>query len=452
MTPVTSPEKGIRGEILTFKADPFLHPCEECYDHYSDGLVIMRDGHITDIGDYHDVITRHPGLIDIDSYTDSIIIPGFIDCHVHYVQTPMIGSYGDTLLDWLKRYAFPTEARYRDKEFADSVARMFFRQLLMNGTTTANVFATTFVTSVDALFEESERYNTRMISGKVLQDRNLPDYLSDSSAEESIDISESLLRKWHGRGRQLYAVTPRFAPTSTPLQLRLAGELYQRYVDKGVYMHTHLDESEDEIKWVRELYPEAKNYTDVYSRYGLVDKRSVFAHCCIVKEDEWQTLYDRDCAAAHCPSSNLFLGDGEFRYWETKAASRPCRLGVATDVGGGTSFSILRQLGESYKVAMLRGHSLDALHSFYLATLGGAEALHLDDRIGSLRIGNEADITVIDLKCNEFVEWRMQFAENISEKLFVMQTLGPDRAVKATYVAGRKVYDRDSNMPFSYAK
>lgn len=452
MTSVTSPEKGIRGEILTFKADPFIHPGEECYDHFADGLVVMCDGHITDVGHYLDVILRHPELTDIDTYADSVVMAGFVDCHVHYVQSPMIGSYGDTLLDWLKRYAFPTEARYRDKEFADDVARMFFRQLLMNGTTTANVFATTFATSVDALFEESERYNTRLISGKVLQDRNLPDYLSDKSAEESIEISESLLCKWHGRGRQLYAVTPRFAPTSTPDQLRLAGELYQRYIDKGVYMHTHLDESEDEIKWVMELFPDAQNYTNVYRRYGLVDNRSVFAHCCIVKEEEWQTLHDRDCAVAHCPSSNLFLGDGEFRYWEAKAATRPCRLGVATDVGGGTNFSILRQLGESYKVAMLRGHTLDAVRSYYLATLGGAAALHLDDRIGSLRPGNEADITVLDLKCNEFVEWRMQFADDLFSKLFVMQTLGPDRAVRATYAAGRKVYDRDSDEPFSYAK
>ncbi|MBD5321373.1 MAG: guanine deaminase [Bacteroides sp.] len=451
MTLTTSPEKGIRGEILTFKADPFLLPCEECYDHYTDGLVVIRDGLITDVGEYADVKERHPGLNDIDTYTDSVIMAGFVDCHVHYVQSPMIGSYGDTLLDWLRQYAFPTEARYRDKEFADSVARIFFRQLLMNGTTTANVFSTTFQESVDALFEESERYNTRMISGKVLQDRNLPDYLSDRSAGESVEISEHLLHKWHGRGRQLYAVIPRFAPTSTPEQLRLAGELYQRYIDKGVYMHTHLDESEDEIKWVASLFPDARNYTDVYSRYGLVDRRSVFAHCCIVSADEWQTLHDRDCAVAHCPSSNLFLGDGEFRYREAKDITRPCRLGVATDVGGGTNFSIIRQLGEAYKVAMLHGHTIDAMRSYYLATLGGAQALHLDDRIGSLRAGNEADITVLDLKCNEFVDWRMQYARDLSEKLFVLQTLGPDRVVRATYVAGRKIYDRDREEPFSYA-
>ncbi|MDE6393909.1 MAG: amidohydrolase family protein, partial [Duncaniella sp.] len=285
-----------------------------------------------------------------------------------------------------------------------------------------------------------------------LQDRNLPAYLSDKSAKESIDISEELLCKWHGRGRQLYAVTPRFAPTSTPEQLQLAGELYQRYIGKGVYMHTHLDESEDEIKWVNSLFPDARTYTDVYRHYGLVGPRSVFAHCCIVKEEEWQQLHQSDCAAAHCPSSNLFLGDGEFRYWEAKSPSHPCRLGVATDVGGGTNFSILRQLGEAYKVAMLGGHNLDAVRSFYLATLGGAEALHLDDRIGSLRIGNEADVTVLDLKCNDLIEWRMQFADDLFAKLFVMQTLGPDRAVRATYVAGRKVYDRDSDEPFSYAK
>ena len=451
MNTTTSTEKGIRGEILTFTADPFLNPHEECYERYADGLVVMRDGHIADIGEYSDVIKRHPDLTDIDAYTDAVIMAGFVDCHIHYVQSPMIGSYGDTLLDWLKQYAFPTEARYRDKEFADSVARIFMRQLLMNGTTTANVFATTFAESVDALFEESERYNTRIITGKVLQDRNLPDYLSDRSAEESVEVSERLLRKWHHRGRQLYAVIPRFAPTSTPRQLQLAGDLYQRYIDRGVYMHTHLDESEDEIRWVESLFPDARNYTDVYARYGLVDRRSIFAHCCIVRQEEWQTLHDRDCAVAHCPSSNLFLGDGEFRYWDAKSPGHPCRLGVATDVGGGTNFSIMRQLGEAYKVAMLGGHTLGALRSYYLATLGGAQALHLDDRIGSLRVGNEADVTVIDLKCNEFVEWRMRFARDTPEKLFVLQTIGPDRAIRATYVAGQKIYDRDREEPFRYA-
>ncbi|MDE6527593.1 MAG: guanine deaminase, partial [Muribaculaceae bacterium] len=324
--------------------------------------------------------------------------------------------------------------------------------LLAHGTTTANVFATTFAASVDAFFDEAELYNTRTISGKVLQYSTLPDSLKDTSAEESVALSESLLRKWHRRGRQLYAVVPRFAPTSSDLQLRLAGELYQANSGDGVYMHTHLDEAVNEIEWVRELFPHADNYTDVYRRFGLLGERSVMAHCCIVEEDEWRMLHDYGCGVAHCPSSNLFLGDGEFRFWEALNPKRPCRTGVGTDVGGGTNFSVPRQLGEAYKVAMLRGRSLNAVKSFYMATRGGAETLRLEDRIGSLQPGYEADIAVLDLKPTEFVEWRMQFAESLFDRLFVLQTIAPDNMNRATYIAGKKVYDRFRNGgSFKYA-
>lgn len=445
--------KGIRGQLLTFKADPFLFNEQECYDYLTDGLVIIQDDHIVDVGDYSGIIGKYPALdkTDIELYTDALIVPGFIDCHVHYVQSPMIGSFGDTLLNWLNEYTFPTESKFKDKAFADEVAHEFFHQLLEQGTTSANVFSTTFEESVDAFFEESERYNTRMISGKVLQDRNLPDSLRDADTEQSIVIAEKLLKKWHHRGRQLYAVIPRFAPTSTPKQLQLAGELYQRYIDQGVYMHTHLDEVQSEIDWVTQLFPDQQNYTEVYRHFGLVDRRSIMAHCCIVREEEWQTLHQCDCGVAHCPSSNLFLGDGEFKYWEAKDQSRPVRVGMGTDVGGGTNFSIPRQLNEAYKVAMLQMKNLDAIKSFYLATRGGAEALHLENTIGSLAPGFEADIAVIDLRPSEFAEWRMKFTKTIWDKLFVLMTLGLDNLNKATYVAGRKVYDRSRDKKWMYA-
>lgn len=442
--------KGVRGEVLTFKADPFVSRAEECFDHYPDGLVVMRDGLIVAVGDYSKVSAEWPGLHDVDTWSDALIMPGLVDCHVHYVQSAMIGSYGDTLLEWLNRYVFPSEAKFRDKAYAAEVARMFFRQTLRNGTTTANVFATTFEESVDALFEESERYNARTITGKVLQDRNLPGMLSDRDAEESVELSERLLNKWHGRGRQLYAVIPRFAPTSTPAQLRLAGGLYQKYIGRGVYLHTHLDEAEGEIEWVKSLFPEAANYTDVYDRFGLVDRLSVMAHCCIVRPEEWRRLHEAGCGVAHCPSSNLFLGDGMFRHWEAKDAARPCRVGIGTDVGGGTSYSVVRQLGDAYKVGMLGGHALDAMRSYYMATLGGAQALHLDDRIGAIRPGHEADLAVIDLKPDEFTEWRMRGVDSIFDRLFILQTLASDTLVRATYVAGHKAYDREEGYRYRF--
>lgn len=439
---------GIRGPILTFTADPFIQAAQDCYMHIHDGLIVIRDGHIIDVGPYGETLLRHDSISNIDAYTDALIMPGFIDCHTHYVQTPMVGSYGDTLLGWLNRYTFPAEARFSDKSFADKVAEIFFKQILSHGTTTANVFATTFETSVDAFFEESERYGTRMISGKVLQDRNLPDNLKDQSAEASIKTSLKLIEKWHCRGRQLYAITPRFAPTSSPDQLRLAGDLYRSYIDQGVYLHTHLDESRDEISWVASLFTDARNYTDVYRHFGLLGRNTVLAHCCIVSEDEWRTIHSMGCGIAHCPSSNLFLGDGLFNYSAAKSHLHPCRVGIGTDIGGGTAFSLPRQLGDAYKTAMINGHSLDALKSYYLATRGGAEALRLDDTIGSIAPGYEADITVLDLSPSEFVEWRLQFANDIFDRLFVLQTIAPDNMVKATYVAGHKVFDRTSSQMF----
>lgn len=434
--------KGVRGEIMTFSKDPFFYPENECIIHYSDGLVVIHDGNIEAVGDYNEIKSQYPLLNDIETYGNSVILPGFIDCHVHYVQTPMVASPGDTLLDWLNRYTFPTEGKFNDKDYASEVAEIFLKQLFRNGTTTANVFATTYKCSVDALFEASEKYNTRMICGKVLQDRNLPVYLQDKTAENSIFASEELLVKWHNRGRRLYSVCPRFAPTSTPLQLKLAGELYNNYKDVGVYMHTHLDESEAEIDWVHELFPKAKNYTDVYASNGLLGRRSIFAHCCEVEEDEWRMLHEQQCGIAHCPSSNLFLGDSEFKFWEARDSKHPCNVGIGTDIGAGTSFSILRQLSDAYKVAMLRDRCLSVAKGLYMATKGGAEALDLDKVIGSISPGFEADLVVLDLCPDEFITWRQQYADTILDKLFILQTLAPDNMVKATYVAGEKVYSR----------
>lgn len=444
------PLRGIRGEMISFKSDPFINSPSKCLIHHKDGLIVISDGKIVAAGPYGETKRMFPDLTDVETWQDAVIMPGFIDCHTHYVQAPMIASPGDTLLNWLNRYTFPTEMKFSDRSFSDETARIFFRQLLSQGTTTANVFATTFEESVEALFSESEKYNLRTICGKVLQDRNIPSDLKDSSAEKSVSSSARLLEKWHGRGRQLYAVAPRFAPTSTPLQLRLAGDLYRAYVHSGVYMHTHLDEAENEIEWVKELFPDCRTYTGVYEKYGLLDRLSVFAHCCIVEEEEWKLLHGHRCGVAHCPSSNLFLGDGKFKYWEGKDPERPCKVGVGTDVGAGTNLSVLRQLGDAYKVAMLHDRYLSCVKGLYMATRGGAEVLGLEDKIGSITPGNEADLTVIDLRPNEFLSWRMEFEDDILNRLFVLQSAGGDNLVKATYVCGKKVYERDRETQFEY--
>ncbi|MDE5843948.1 MAG: guanine deaminase [Muribaculaceae bacterium] len=443
--------KGIRGSILTFNGNPFKESPERCCDFIKDGLIVIADGQITDVGEYQIVKDRNKTLDKIDVYQDSVIMPGFIDCHTHYVQSSIIGSFGDKLIDWLNQYTFPVESTFKDKHVAETAAKVFFRQILSHGTTTANVFATTFEESVDAFFEESMRYNTRMISGKVLQNRNVTRSLCDKSAEESVEITEQLLKKWHGKGRQLYAVIPRFAPTSTPRQLRLAGELYQKYIDRGVYLHSHLDESVEEIKWVSELFPYIQNYAEVYDCFGMLDRLTVMAHCCVVNEYEWQLLYEKNCAAIHCPSSNLFLGGGQFKYWEAIKQPRSVKVGMGTDVGGGTGFSIIRELADAYKVAMIGSHNLDAIHSLYMATRGGAEALNLDDKIGSIKPGYEADLAVINLTPDSFTSWRLNNTSDIFEKLFALISLSPDNLVSATYVAGHKVFDRADTSQFCYS-
>ena len=443
--------KGFRGRILTFHSDPFLSPIShKCYNYWEDGLLVVKDGKIISVGTYLDTYEQYK-TINIVEYKDALIMPGFVDCHVHYVQSPMIGSFGATLLYWLNTYTFPMEEKFRDKTFCDEVSKIFFRQLLKNGTTTANVFCTTYPESVDSFFEESSRYNTRMIAGKVLQDRNVSDKLRDTSPSESVKMSENLLNKWHRKGRQLYAVIPRFAIACSDEQMQLAGELYHKYLEQGVYLHTHLNETKDEVAWVKELHPTSKTYTSVYQKYGMLAPNSVFAHSSLTTKEEWQMLHDADCGCAHCPSSNLFLGGGMFRYWEAKDKEHPVKIGIGTDVGGGTDFSIIKELGDAYKVAMMQNKPLSDIHSFYLATRGGAEALHLEDKIGSLQEGMEADFIVLNLSGDEFFNWRRQFCSNIFDLLFIIQTLGLNKLVKETYVYGHKVYDSETEEKYNYA-
>jgi guanine deaminase len=434
---MTSPVKAYRAAILHSIADPAVVGVEQSYEYFDDGLLVIDNGQVAKVGHASDLLPTLKG-VDITEYRDALITPGFIDTHIHFPQTGMIASYGEQLLDWLNTYTFPTEQQFADKAHAAEVAGIFLKELLRNGTTTALVFGSVHKQSVDAFFEAAEALNLRMIAGKVLMDRNAPDYLTDTPESGYAD-SKELIERWHGKGRLHYAVTPRFAPTSTPEQLTLAGKLLGEYPD--LYMHTHLSENRKEIEWVKALFPERKGYLDVYDHYKLIGARSVFAHGVHLCDDECKRLAETGSAVAFCPTSNLFLGSGLFDL--NKLEQHGVRVGLGTDVGAGTSFSQLQSLNEAYKVMQLQGKKLDPFKSLYLATLGGAHALYLDNKIGNFESGKDADFVVLDYNATPLISYRMQQARTLDEKLFALTMLGDDRAVKETFAAGQSVHRRD---------
>ncbi|WP_342245884.1 guanine deaminase [Pseudomonas sp. OTU5201] len=434
---MTSHVTAYRSAILHSIADPALVGVEQSYQYFDDGLLVVEDGRVKALGEAKSLLPGLDASVEVHEYRDALITPGFIDTHIHFPQTGMIASYGEQLLDWLNTYTFPTEKQFADKAHAADVAGIFIKELLRNGTTTALVFGTVHKESVDAFFEAAQALNLRMIAGKVLMDRNAPDYLTDT-AESGYADSKELIERWHGKGRLHYAVTPRFAPTSTPEQLELAGKLYAEY--PGLYMHTHLSENRKEIEWVKELFPERKGYLDVYDHFKLIGERSVFAHGVHLCDDECKRLAETGSAVAFCPTSNLFLGSGLFDL--QKLEEYGVRVGLGTDVGAGTSFSQLQSLNEAYKVMQLQGKKLDPFKSLYLATLGGARSLYLDDRIGNFQSGKDADFVVLDYKATPLMDYRLQQARSLEEKLFALTILGDDRTVKETFAAGRSVHQR----------
>jgi guanine deaminase len=432
--------KAIRGPVLSFTGDPFKSGLEHTMLHESDAIVAMADGLITHFGPADKILPQLPPGTDVKNYgRDSLISAGFIDSHVHFPQTPMIAAYGEQLLSWLNKYTFPTEQKYADKEFARSVAKVFLRENLRNGITCGCVYCTVYPQSVDALFEEAEKLGMRLAAGKVMMDRNAPDKLLDTP-KSGYDDSKALIAKWHNRGRLLYAITPRFAPTSTREQLEAAGALCREHPE--CYMQTHVSESKGEVAWVKELFPERKGYLDVYDHYALCRPRAVFGHGIHLTDDEMHVMHRTGSAISHCPTSNFFLGSGCFDIARANRKDRPVRVGLGTDLGAGTSFSILATLNEAYKAAQLNSYALSACHAYYLATRGTAHAMYLEDKIGSIAPGMEADIVVLDMKSTPIIDYRMQHAQSFEESLFIQMTLGDDRAVQATYVAGELAYGR----------
>lgn len=432
----TGSKKAIRGAMLSFHKDPFFHPVEECYTYESDAIIVMENGLITAVGPADSLLPSLEGM-NVKHYRDSIIVPGFIDSHVHYPQTQIIASYGEQLIDWLNNYTFIAEQNFKDRAHADEVAEVFLREQRRNGVTSSTVFCTIFPESVDAIFSEAEKFNMRIMAGKVCMDRNAPEALLDT-AEKAYDESKALIEKWHKRGRAEYVITPRFVPTSTHEQLEMIGALAKEFPD--TLIQSHVSENIDEIKWVKELYPAATDYTDVYDRYGLLRERAIYGHGVHLTEREFHVLSEKGAAVAHCPTSNFFLGSGAFNVHNAKKADRAIKVGLGTDLGAGTSFSILQTMNEAYKAAQLNGAPYSSLHTFYLASRGTAEALSLQNKVGSIAVGMEADLAVLDLKSTPIIEYRMRYAESLEETLFIQMTLGDDRAISATYIAGEPVY------------
>ncbi|EIK95023.1 guanine deaminase [Pseudomonas sp. M47T1] len=429
--------KAYRAAILHSIGDPAEVGVDASYEYFADGLLVVENGVISAVGHAQALLPALPADVAIEHYPDALITPGFIDTHIHLPQTGMIASYGEQLLDWLNTYTFPFESQFSNKAHADEVADIFVKELLRNGTTTALVFGSVHPESVNAFFEVAEKLDLRMIAGKVMMDRNAPDYLVDT-AQSSYTDSKALIERWHGKGRLHYAVTPRFAPTSTPEQLTVAGQLLKEY--PNVYMQTHISENLKEIEWVKALFPERSGYLDVYDHYQLLGERSVFAHGVHLCDDECARLAETGSAIAFCPTSNLFLGSGLFNL--PMAEKHKLNVGLGTDVGGGTSFSLLNTLNEAYKVMQMQGARLSPFKSLYLATLGGARALRLEDKVGNLKPGSDADFLVLDYNATPLLAYRIKQSKSIEETLFVLTTLGDDRTVLQTYAAGNKVHQR----------
>ena len=425
--------KAFRASILHCLGDPGEKDDPAAVEYFADGLLLVEDGHVAALGEAKEMMSGLADDFEITDYSDNLLVPGFIDCHVHFSQVDIIGSYGEQLLDWLTRYAYPAEEAFADVDHANTVAEFFVDELLRNGTTTALVFPTVHPHSVDAIFSAADKRGMRLLSGKVLMDENCPEALRDDPQSAYAD-SRQLIEKWHGRNRLGYAITPRFAVTSSEAQLKAAGKLAAEF--PHVHVHTHLAENLAEVEMIAKRFPWSRSYFDVYEQLGLARERSVFAHCLHLDDTDRGQMAKLGAAMAFCPTSNLFLGSGLFDL----RVARDCgiRTGVGTDVGGGTSLNMLRTLSEAYKVLHLQGQSMPGFRALYLATLGAADALYLDDKIGNFVAGKEADFVVLDYAASTMTRRRLSHGQDIAEKLFALITLGDDRSIAATHVMANR--------------
>jgi len=424
-----------RARIFHLLDDPQVDV--ESYQYFKDGLLIIEDGHVKAVGHYRTLAKTLRPSTKINHYKNHLIMPGFIDTHIHYPQVDIVGSYGRQLLDWLQDYTFPAELAFKDLKVCKSTAKFFVEELLRNGTTSALVFGTVHEGSADALFREAQKRKMRLIAGKVLMDRGAPKGLLDGK-DMGRAATKRLIKKWHGTDRLGYAITPRFAPTSTPAQLAMAGELKAQHPD--VFVHTHMSENKDEIKYVAELFPDSTDYLNVYEKYGLVGDKTVLAHGVHMSTSMCKRISCAGAAVSLCPTSNMFIGSGLFNLAQLRRHN--VRHALGTDIGGGTSFSLLQTMNAAYSVCQLRDLSLSSMDAFYMATLGGAKALGMDKYVGNFEAGKEADFVVMDLKATPLIARRLKIAKRLKALLFAIMIMGDDRMIEQTFVMGRRVYKK----------
>lgn len=426
-----------RSQIFHLLDDPQVDA--DAYAYFKDGLLIVEDGHVKAVGSYRKLAKTLRASTKVQHYKNHLIMPGFIDTHIHFPQVDIIGSYGRQLLDWLQDYTFPAELAFKDPKVCKETARFFVKELLRNGTTSALVFGTVHEGSADALFLEAQKKNMRLIAGKVLMDRGAPKGLLDGR-DLGQAATKRLIKKWHGTDRLGYAITPRFAPTSTSEQLAMAGVL--KAENPSVHVHTHMCENKDEIKYVGELFPSATDYLNVYEKYGLVGDKTVLAHGVHMSTSMCKRISKSGASISLCPTSNMFIGSGLFNLSQLRR--HKVRHALGTDIGGGTSFSLLTTMNAAYSVCQLRDLSLSSMDAFYMATLGGAKVLGMDKYVGNFEAGKEADFVVMDLKATPLITRRLKIAKRMKAMLFAIMTMGDDRMIAETFVMGKSVYKKVS--------
>ncbi len=421
------------GQTLAFTGNPLTQDWQDVTRFDTAGGVLISNGRIVETGNGATLRAAHPQA-QVTDYGDSLIMAGFVDAHMHYPQTAIIASWGKQLIDWLNTYTFPEESRFGDKAYADDLAARTLDLALAHGTTTLCSFCTIHPESVDAFFEAAEARHMAVVAGKTCMDRNAPDTLRDT-ARSAYDDSKALLAKWDRRGRARYAITPRFSPTSTPDQLAALGALWSEHPE--CLMQTHLSEQLPEIAWMHELFPDARDYLDTYEAFGLLGENGIYGHAIHLQEREIAKLAEVGAAVVHCPTSNTFIGSGLFDLMGL--AKRAVNIGLATDTGGGSSFSMLRTMASAYEISQLRGTALHPAQLLWLATEGSAEALKMTGTIGRLGAGSAADIVVLDLASTPAISQRTAQADDIWGAVFPTIMMGDDRAIKDVWVAGGRV-------------